>query len=98
MDFIIEYKLKEGSETEAQGIRSKFFDSLRAVNDSEASYRSLSKPDGLSFVHLAHFANEDAFKRFQSTDAFKEFAGSLPTVCEEGPNATPLTEVHTTEG
>ncbi len=98
MDFIVEYKLKEGSEAEAHEIRSKFFDSVRATNDSEISYRSLSKPDGLNFVHLARFADEDAFKRFQANPGFKDFADSLPTVCEEGPNASPLTEVHTTEG
>ena len=96
MEFIIEYVVKPDKQQEAEELRSKFFTALRAQPDPEISYRSLAKPDGVSFVHLGWFADQDALGRFQSTPHFKEFSSGLPGVCEDGPNASPLNEIHTT--
>ena len=98
MEFIIEYKVKAGNADDAKALREKFFAALRQSSDPEMSYRSLAKPDGVSFAHLGWFADQEALTRFQSTDHFKEFSSGLPGLCEEGPEATPLTEIHTTQG
>ena len=97
MEVIIEYKVKADKADEAETLRSNFFAGLKGQPDAEMSYRSLSKPDGASFVHLAWFANQDALSRFQSTTHFSEFSSGLPDLCEEGPNAYRLTEKHSTE-
>ena len=70
MEVIIEYKVKADKADEAETLRSNFFAGLKGQPDAEISYRSLSKPDGASFVHLAWFANQDALSRFQSTTQF----------------------------
>ncbi len=96
MEFLIEYKVKPDSTDAAEALRSKFFEGLKKDNDSDVIYRSLAKPDGVTFVHLGWFANQDALGRFQSTGHFKEFSSTLPGLCEDGPNATPLKEIHST--
>ena len=96
MEFLIEYKVKPDKTDEAEALRSGFFAALREQPDAGVSYRSLAKPDGTSFVHLGWFADQEALSRFQSTLHFKEFSSGLPEVCEEGPNASPLTEIHST--
>lgn len=40
-------------------------------------YRSFAKPGGKSFVHLALFADEAAFKEFQSLPGFPVFGQEL---------------------
>ena len=96
MEAITEYVVRPDKEQEAEALRSKFFAALRARPDPELSYRSLAKPDRVSFVHLGWFADQDALSRFQSTPYFKEFSSALPELCQDGPIATPLTEIHTT--
>ncbi len=83
-EFLIEYRVRPDKADEAKAARTAFFEALRRDNDPEFQYRSLSKPDGVSFVHLAWFANGDAFNRFQSTPHFKAFSEALPSCCEEG--------------
>ncbi len=96
MEFIIEYAVKPDKEQEAEALRSAFFAALKEQPDPEISYRSLARPDGVSFVHLGWFADQDALRRFQSTPHFKEFSSGLPGVCDDGPNASPLSEIHST--
>ena len=96
MEFMIEYVVKPDMADQAEALRSRFFAALRQQPDPEISYRSLAKPDGKSFVHLGSFADQDALGRFQSTPHFKEFSSGLPEVCAEGPNASPVTEIHST--
>ena len=96
MEFMIEYVVKPDKEDEAEALRSRFFAALKAQPDPEISYRSLAKSDGKSFVHLGSFADQDALGRFQSTPHFKDFSSGLPEVCADGPNASPLTEIHST--
>ena len=64
--------------------------------DAETVMAKIKRPDGVSFVHLGWFADQDALGRFQSTPHFKEFSSGLPGVCEDGPNASPVTEIHST--
>jgi quinol monooxygenase YgiN len=98
MEFLIEHKVKADSADEAKTLRETFFAALNQNPDPEMLYRSMAKPDGVSFAHLGWFADQDALTRFQSTDHFKAFSSALPGVCEEGPQATPLTEILTTKG
>ena len=74
MEFIIEYVVKPEKAEEAEALRSRFFAGLKDQPDPEITYRSLAKPDGVSFVHLGSFADQDALGRFQSTPHFKKFS------------------------
>ena len=94
MEFIIEYRVRADKADEAEALRGKFFEALGRDADPGLRYRSLSRPDGVSFVHLAWFADQDAFDRFQSRPHFKEFSSHLPGLCEAGPDASPIAERH----
>ena len=97
MNFMIEYRIKADQKEKAAQLRDTFFAALKAMNDPGFTYRSLSKPDGVSFVHLAWYENEEAKVRFQGIPEFGQFAAGLKEVAEVGPEATPLTEVNSTE-
>ena len=93
-EFIVEYTISDGKASEAESVRTKFFAALKDNLDAGIKYRSLARPDGKSFVHLAWFADDAAFGRFQSSEHFKEFSQTLPGLCESGPEAAELTERH----
>ena len=96
MEFLIEYRVKADSSA-AKILRETFFAALNQIPGPEMLYSSLVKPDSVFFAHLGRFADQEALTRFQSTDYFKAFSSALPGLCEEGPQATPLTEVFTTQ-
>lgn len=97
MDFMIEYRIKPEQKEKAEKVRDRFFSALQSMNDPGIRYRSLCKADGLSFVHLGWFADQDALTRFQGIPEFKEFAAGLKEIAETGPEATELTEINTSE-
>ena len=93
LEFIIQYTVKDGAEEEAKGARERFFAALQAQNTDRYSYRSLAKPDGKSFVHLAWFEDEAALTEFQSLPEFPAFGEELNAVCSEGPEALKIVEI-----
>lgn len=93
LEFIIQYTVKDGAEEQAQAARDRFIAALKAKNTDRYSYRALAKPDGKSFVHLAWFADEDAFKEFQSLPEFPVFSQELGAACAEGPEALKIEEI-----
>ncbi len=97
MEFLIEYKVKPDKVHEVETARRKFFEGLRRDADPDVKYRALSKSEPGRFVHLGWYANQEALTRFQSTPHFKEFSSTMPELCEEGPTASPVTEVHSTD-
>ncbi len=96
LEFVIQYRVGEDKIAELKTAMRKFFDAQRALNDSGCSYRSLSRPDGVSFIHIARFDDEAAQARFQSTPHFKEWSQILPALCVEGPDASPVSEIEST--
>lgn len=94
LEFIIQYTVKDGAEEQAKAARDNFFAALQAQNTDRYRYRSLAKPDGKSFVHLAWFEDEDAFKAFQSLPEFPTFGQELGAVCAEGPEALKIIEIN----
>ncbi len=93
LEYIIQYTVKDGAEEQAKGARDRFFAALQAQNTDRYSYRSLAKPDGKSFVHLAWFEDEAAFKEFQSLPEFPTFGQELSAACAEGPEALKIVEI-----
>ena len=96
MEFIVRYKIDENKKEEAAAVRHDFFASLNETPDPQLSYRSLRLADGVSFVHLAWFRNEEAKKRFFANPGFKKFSEGLGSVAVEGPEAMEMTEVAAT--
>ncbi|MDA1297099.1 MAG: hypothetical protein O3B04_03725 [Chloroflexi bacterium] len=94
LEFIIQYTVKDGADDEAKATRDNFFAALRAQNSDRYRYRSLAKPDGKSFVHLAWFQDELAFKEFQSLPEFPIFGKALGAACAVGPEALAITEIN----
>ena len=105
LEYIIEYTVREGAEDSAKAVRDRFFSGHRTQDtghrtqdSSRMRYRSLVKPDGASFVHLAWFVDEDAFKAFQSLPEFPVFGQELKAACANGPDATAITEINSSVG
>lgn len=94
LEFIIQYTVRDGAEDDAKAARDQFFAALRADGSDRYSYRSLAKPDGKSFVHLAWFEDESAFKQFQAMPEFPVFGKELAAACAVGPEALAITEVN----
>ncbi len=96
MEFLIRYQVApEDAAAQVAAIR-KFKDGMRAVDDPDQRYdvyREKDEDGGVSFVHLAWMAKEEDFKRFQSTDHFKEFAEGLKSRAISPPTVTTLISV-----
>ncbi len=93
MEFMISYKVDEASLPALREARDAFFAAESARGDGDCGYRSLALPDGVSFVHLATFADDDAKTRFQGTEHFATWGKVLGELAVEGPAAVPLEEV-----
>ena len=95
MDFLIEYRVAADKVAEQETAVRDFIAAVKATNDAGFRYSSFKKPDGVSFVHHAWMADEDAQKRFQSLPEFKPFAEGLKSRAEQGPEASKLELVAT---
>ncbi len=98
MNFLIQYKVKPELVAEQEAAIAEFLDAINEVGDSEVSYISFKAEDGVSFSHLARMGSEDALKRFQSQPHFKKFSGEIKARCEDGPHATKMSVVASTDG
>lgn len=94
---LIRYKAKPDQVDSVKQAVREFIDAIRSVADPEVSYTSTVMDDGVSFVHFGRFKTEEALNRFRAAPHFKTFGGLLPTLCEEGPEATQLSQVATTD-
>ncbi|HEY6852625.1 MAG TPA: antibiotic biosynthesis monooxygenase [Gemmatimonadales bacterium] len=56
-------------------------------------YESFREPDGVSYVHLMIFADDDAQAKHEGTAHMKAFLAELHPRCEEGPVFTDLGKV-----
>ena len=90
MDFLIEYRVPADKVAEQEAAVRDFIAAVKASNDAGYRYTSFKKPDGVSFVHHAWMADEEAQKRFQSLPEFKPFADGLKARAEHGPEASKL--------
>ena len=98
VQFLIQYRIKPELVDEQEAAINSFVDAIKGVGDPDASYTSLKAEDGVSFTHIARFRTEEALKRFQSQPHFETFSKGLKSRCIEGPNATKLSLVATTDG
>lgn len=98
MDFLIEYRVAADKVVEQEAAVRDFIAAVKATNDAGFRYSSFKKPDGVSFVHHAWMADEEAQKRFQSLPEFKPFAEGLKSRAEQGPEASKLELVATSGG
>jgi len=97
LQFLIQYTVKPELVDEQEAAINTFVEAIKGVGDADASYTSLKADDGVSFVHIARFGTEEALKRFQSQPHFEAFSSSLRPRCTEGPKATKLSLVASTD-
>ncbi len=96
--FLIEYQANPDSVDKIIFAAKEFVAGIAADNNPDVRYRSSRKNDGVSFVHIAEFANEAAKERFQSTAHFKKFSEILPDLCAVKPSAQMLELVADSRG
>ncbi len=96
--FLIEYQAQPGSVDKIMSAAKEFVVAISADNDPAVRYRSMRKDDGVSFAHIAEFADSAAKERFQSSAHFKKFSGLLPDLCAVKPAAQQLELVADSRG
>ena len=88
--FLVEYQAHPDSVDQIMSAAKEFVAAISTDNDAGVRYRSMRKDDGVSFVHIAEFADAAAKERFQSSAHFKKFSGILPDLCAVKPAAQQL--------
>ena len=53
-------------------------------------YESFREPDGVSYLHLMAFADDDSEAAHGDTEHGKKFAAALAALCEKQPESTDL--------
>ena len=90
MEALIEYRVSaENVEAQEAAVRA-FVTAVKASNDPGFRYASYKRPDGVSFVHHAWFADEEVRNRFQALSEFKGFAEGLKARSVDGPTVSSL--------
>lgn len=90
MEVLIEYRVSVENVGAQEAAVREFVAAVKATNDPGFRYASYKRPDGVSFVHHAWFADEDARNRFQGLSEFKGFAEGLKARSVEGPTVSSL--------
>ncbi len=90
---LVQYKVKADKAGENIEFIEKVFKELYENNPNGLRYASFSKPDGLSFVHIASIETEDGSNPLSNSTAFAQFQKEIKERCEVLPVAVELTEI-----
>ena len=94
IEFLIEYTLDESALEDADAVRRKFLDDVRAWGDPGFRYRVFAKGDeGVSFAHHAWIEDEAAQQRLNAQQFFADFQAGMGRVTGGNITATNLTEL-----
>ncbi len=93
--FHIRYRVAPERADENAAAVAEFVATMAKEGDPGVSYTSY-RLNETAFVHVAHFADEDAKARFQAHPAFAGFAAGLKDRAVDGPTATQIDVVATT--
>ncbi len=96
-EFLIQYRVRPDKVEEQEAAIREFIGFIRADADPGVSYSVFKCEDGVSFVHRPSLADDEAQQRLQSRPYFKPFGEGLKERCEEGPKATKLIPVASTD-
>ena len=92
MKRMIRYKLKAGRVAENELYVSAVYDELRRLAPRGLRYATFRLGDGVSFVHLVSYENEDSARLLPTLPAFKAFTADIKDRCEELPVTEELKE------
>jgi len=99
MDFLIQYRIREGAEAAQDAAVRAFVAAIRATGDAACRYTVYRRQDdGRAFVHHAWLADQAAFARFQAQPHFKAFADGLGARVEAPPTVARLDPVISSGG
>jgi hypothetical protein len=84
---IIRYTVKAEYASQNKANISRVMDELRALKRTDIWYSTFVEDDGKSFIHIVHFANEEAKKTLELLESFKLFQFELKS---SGPEVPPL--------
>ncbi len=89
---IVRYKVKAQQAEENVRFVEAVFAELQQAAPAGLKYASFVAEDGLSFVHVACFA-EGTKNPLPPMDSFQAFQAELLDRCEEGPDVIPMKNV-----
>ncbi len=90
---LVQYKVKADKAEENIEFIKNVFKELSKNNPNGLRYASFTKPDGLSFVHIASIETEDGSNPLSNSTAFAEFQKKIKDRCEVPPAAVELNTI-----
>jgi quinol monooxygenase YgiN len=87
------YRVKEEKKDQVSSIVEEFVKKVRDQESNTLRYTAYRLEDGVSFVHIMYFKDEEAEEHHRGTDYLKEFEKLLHPDCEEGPELVTITPV-----
>ena len=93
INVMVTYTVKPDRVEENERLVRAVYEGLAAIGDPDVHYATFKKEDGLTFVHLAFFANADKQAILSTSPAFVEFQRDILDRCDVPPQAQPLSPV-----
>jgi hypothetical protein len=93
MKKMIRYRVKADRVAENERYVGAVYEALRRLAPRGLRYATFRLDDGVSFVHLVSYENEDSARVLSSLPAFNAFTAGIKDRCEELPVTTELKEV-----
>jgi hypothetical protein len=93
MKRMIRYKLKADRVAENERYVRAVYEELRRLEPRGLRYATFRLGDGVSFVHLVSYEDEDSARVLSALSAFKAFTAGIKDRCDELPVTDELKEI-----
>jgi hypothetical protein len=93
MKHMVSYKLKTDCVAENERLARAVFAALKRANPPGLRYATFKQSDGLSFVHIVAYDEDDGNGALTGLPEFKAFAEGIKQRCETPPVRVDLTEI-----
>jgi quinol monooxygenase YgiN len=87
------YRVKADKQDEVVAVVEEFVKTVKENEPNTLRYTAYRLEDGVSFVHIMYFKDEEAEQHHQSTDYVKKFTKLLHPSCEQEPEFVTIAPV-----
>jgi quinol monooxygenase YgiN len=87
------YRVKPDKQDEVVSVVEEFVKTVKENEPNTLRYTAYRLEDGVSFVHIMYFKDEEAEQHHQGTDYLKKFTELLYPNCEEEPQFVAIAPV-----
>ncbi len=98
MGLLVEYKVKNGKQSEHLGAMKTFIAGLRDMGEQGFTYTGYTADDGARFLAVFEFEDDAAKQRFLDSTPFAEYRESSGPRFDGPPDTTPIVRIASTAG